>query len=391
MRIQGKQTYLSIKPFPPTDTPSFVVVVGPNGSGKTQLLQAIASGRVSTNRTPDVPPVPMPVPGVVLLTNFTDEMGLLQPLQQNASSSYFTQPPPAGVPQSRHMYSPETIQWRWRDVLLAEARRSLADITQGRSEEVFQAGHDPWGEGSEALADLLGYAKDSKDREQLADVFRRAESRLTQPNMPSDVPAPEDLRSNPMQYGIFAGKVAAAAQALKVSPLVVNQQQATDVGSWGGYSPYSPNVNQLMAAYRDAQLRNDLQLGQDRRDGTELALTPLQFTAAFGAPPWEQISAVLQSFGLDYEVAAPSMRPIDPVSFSLKKPDEPVYVTFASLSSGEKVLVQLALSLFTSDPLRTSIDSLPFSCWTRKTLLFTLRFCTAGSPLYKKRWWVIKG
>ena len=45
MRIELKQPYLSIKQMKAFDLPDFAVLIGRNGVGKTQLLDAIANGR----------------------------------------------------------------------------------------------------------------------------------------------------------------------------------------------------------------------------------------------------------------------------------------------------------------------------------------------------------
>ena len=52
MRIELKQPYLSIKEMNGFDLPDFSVLIGRNGVGKTQLLDAIANGSVSTSDLP---------------------------------------------------------------------------------------------------------------------------------------------------------------------------------------------------------------------------------------------------------------------------------------------------------------------------------------------------
>ncbi|MEC5290589.1 AAA family ATPase [Aurantimonas sp. C2-6-R+9] len=49
MKIEGLREFLSIKPFEPIDLPPLTILVGPNGSGKTHLLQAIEQGAVSSD------------------------------------------------------------------------------------------------------------------------------------------------------------------------------------------------------------------------------------------------------------------------------------------------------------------------------------------------------
>ena len=52
MRMELKQPYLSIKEMNGFDLPDFAVLIGRNGVGKTQLLDAIANGSVSFSDLP---------------------------------------------------------------------------------------------------------------------------------------------------------------------------------------------------------------------------------------------------------------------------------------------------------------------------------------------------
>ena len=49
MRIELKQPYLSIKNLKGIDLPDFTMLIGRNGVGKTQLLEAIKNGNVSVS------------------------------------------------------------------------------------------------------------------------------------------------------------------------------------------------------------------------------------------------------------------------------------------------------------------------------------------------------
>lgn len=47
MKIKFREEYNSIKPFNPVDLPDFTILTGLNGSGKTQLLEALNTGKIT--------------------------------------------------------------------------------------------------------------------------------------------------------------------------------------------------------------------------------------------------------------------------------------------------------------------------------------------------------
>ena len=54
IKLSFDHPYLSVKPFSDLELPSFTLVTGLNGSGKTHLLQAIANGRIRTEGVSNV-------------------------------------------------------------------------------------------------------------------------------------------------------------------------------------------------------------------------------------------------------------------------------------------------------------------------------------------------
>lgn len=105
----------------------------------------------------------------------------------------------------------------------------------------------------------------------------------------------------------------------------------------------------LFGRYRDAVLRNGLAQLRDQQEGTRLGLSNDEFVARFGRAPWKQISETFEAFGLPYEAAEPDMFSFSQVHLTLvKKPGgEPVNIH--NLSSGEKVLLQFAISSYNYD------------------------------------------
>lgn len=52
MQLSFRTKYLSIDGFPTTELPTFTVVIGINGAGKTHLLRAIKTGAIQNSLTP---------------------------------------------------------------------------------------------------------------------------------------------------------------------------------------------------------------------------------------------------------------------------------------------------------------------------------------------------
>ena len=52
MRLELKNSYLSIKSMPAVELPDFAVLIGRNGVGKTQLLDAVKNRHISVADIP---------------------------------------------------------------------------------------------------------------------------------------------------------------------------------------------------------------------------------------------------------------------------------------------------------------------------------------------------
>src|SRR5215212_542842 len=53
MLLELQNPFLSIVSLPPTQLPSFTLITGLNGTGKTHLLRALAGGQVRADIAPD--------------------------------------------------------------------------------------------------------------------------------------------------------------------------------------------------------------------------------------------------------------------------------------------------------------------------------------------------
>lgn len=150
----------------------------------------------------------------------------------------------------------------------------------------------------------------------------------------------------PAQMQAVAQRVAAK---LGIPPLHVNTMQMKLFAPWGNTDQFSTNLPLLFGKYRDALVQNRLLRMSDAERGTETAMSEEGFVASFGSPPWDQINETLAAFALPYEVTPPSLFNFDPVTVNLKKVGTGDVVSPQNLSSGEKVLLQFAVSSFHYD------------------------------------------
>ena len=74
------------------------------------------------------------------------------------------------------------------------------------------------------------------------------------------------------------------------------------------------------------------------------------FVETYGPPPWEVVNRIIEVAGLDYEINAPNLFTQD-VAYDLKlvNKSSQAKLKFSDLSSGERVLMSLALALYNSN------------------------------------------
>ena len=82
---------------------------------------------------------------------------------------------------------------------------------------------------------------------------------------------------------------------------------------------------------------------------TRPVLTKEEFSKKFGDPPWEFLNGILKEMNIPYEVNSPEGTRIDSnFIFKLKDLKEGFEISSADLSTGEKVLMSLALAIYNS-------------------------------------------
>ena len=345
MQFVGRLPFGSIGVAPPFELPDLAFVVGPNGVGKTQLLRAIATGQIARDgATSAVSHGTMSVPGVVLLRN------------DGAASNWPAAPSPgASGPLPLPLRSGAKERFiKMRRRVLAPFLAELAQMAGVTDEEFERQRPRFWNaagpyliersDGSQfmlqphaidSMAMLAAVAGILHNDPSLADVRSIVENQMT--------------GSHPLIDADFA------------------MSRLQDV-SWGESRSFAPELASIFLRYRDARHQNRLQKLIDIDDGTNLALTSEEFVAEYGEPPWEKVDRALASFGLPFEVIAPTPTPQSlplpgrpqsqspAMSFMLRVKGGSEPLSPAQLSSGEQVLLELAIAIFQHDETRINLS-----------------------------------
>ncbi|SCX44319.1 Predicted ATPase [Klenkia marina] len=125
--------------------------------------------------------------------------------------------------------------------------------------------------------------------------------------------------------------------------------------------PFRLSVSEVFATYF---LRRDNNSYQRYKEAQGLDAAPYlsddDFTHKYGPPPWLVLNEALLAIGLDYEFSAPVEIPESlPYSPVLRRRGEDLELQVENLSTGERTLLAIALSLYTGSSRASSYLQLP--------------------------------
>jgi ABC-type branched-subunit amino acid transport system ATPase component len=127
----------------------------------------------------------------------------------------------------------------------------------------------------------------------------------------------------------------------------------------GVRDPFSMSISELFLTYHQRLERNQFyQWREATKPGAEhLSLTDEEFAATYGPPPWELLNETLSLVGLNYRFRGPTGSEEDLMYEALLVHiDTETEVRTAQLSSGEKTLLAVAMSLYTGSRLGDAIE-----------------------------------
>jgi energy-coupling factor transporter ATP-binding protein EcfA2 len=149
-----------------------------------------------------------------------------------------------------------------------------------------------------------------------------------------------------------------ASETKKVPVWLITSQDIRDLAvfGWGQAEMFRPAITQLFATYRNALTENRLsRLANEDGDLTQVALDNVQFEALYGRPPWLVLNETFEAASLDLSLdplTGPRLTDFTPV---LRKRSTQQPLNFGELSSGEKVLVSLAMSVYQRSDTRQTL------------------------------------
>jgi len=339
MWLECSTSFGLIKPFSKLDLPSLAIIIGPNGAGKSQLLRGIAEGRIDSPFNPAHErrgTLATTNEAVLLTNNDPDPAGLT--IELGTDLGTILRRPVRGSEAASIIKAALEQQIEER----ADISRQVLSRT-GQSLE--QLGLD-WTEFA-ALVNPYTPPQPGISRDHLED--REFYVRLASE-------AGQRISAILQQYQPIGGGASPVPTAGPPSHLLsLDRGGFARLIGWAESSLFSPDLARIFLEYRDRRWRNQVQRQTDEEDGTEIALSTESFVTTFGRPPWERVTEALLAFGLPYHVAKPSADPGQNVGFKLLRNYSQQPLSFAELSTGERVLLRMVLASFQADDDRINV------------------------------------
>ena len=112
---------------------------------------------------------------------------------------------------------------------------------------------------------------------------------------------------------------------------------------------FEQSFSRLFAAYHKAEMNNLFRKFLAEEEGRDTNyLSREEFSKKYGDPPWEVVNRIFRTANLDFEVNRPEGDGNEVFTAVLTKTSSDAQVAFENLSSGEKILMSLALCLYYS-------------------------------------------
>ena len=322
--------YLSITELEPTDLPRLTVLTGENGSGKTHLLEGIYKKRIA-------------LAGLTLKGYARSE----------AVTSYYDFNTIA--PNEARPFNPQGLaEDAWKHVKWA---------TNGANAEAL--------EKSKKLLLDKGLELDTDDIicidqlsvEDISELCSLSENCVDTPeNIHSELRSV--LRKcREFNYGFNKSEKAAGVREffsayLKNTPLYYplteHEFKAIFPHTLSEGGLFQQNLSEIFASYLYNSDRNDYKTYLNERYGQKHdVLSEEDFLKVYSQPPWEMVNRLLDKLGTGFRVTFPTIENItSPFSAELIKMEGGTTIKFDNLSSGEKVIMSLALCMYNVNNLK---------------------------------------
>jgi ABC-type transport system involved in cytochrome c biogenesis ATPase subunit len=312
MKLSFKESFLSIKEFREIDLPPFVLLTGHNGTGKTHLLKAIQQGaiKVDVTKTPKedtryfdwntmVPHDSGMFDGHTVTKTRAELFRQFEAHQKRAQETITTVARQFGI-QGNYLTNPSDL-FDLSDAELSSVIAGSKNVAEVRNALIQQA--------AKASRGIRQHLANDDLREQLDDIERHKQ-----------------------KLSVFLKR---------------DDFFSTTIPSWGKADAFQQSFGRLFVGYRDLWLNNQVKL-LARQNGREVdsALEQKEFVDLYNIPPWVFVNEAIIAAGLDFEIDSPDEFSHSPYQPKLRKRSNDAEVSFGNLSSGEKILMSLALCLY---------------------------------------------
>ncbi len=311
----------SITRLNPVGLPSFVVLTGKNGSGKTHLLTAIKENKVSSS----------------LVLNHQTDVRLFNSVDIVPSDTGRFDPHAANSQRSNI----------FQTILVGRERNFHGCLQQ----PVINLGVPP-----ELCTSIEAIEKLSKDS--LDTIFNdsvRAEAVYQQISNQiksfGNVCAQQSMNQGDDNWRRELNRTLQEAPEIFA---IRSQEEFFQHKNflWGEVDPFQQAFGRVFTTYRELIHSNTLLDRYPPPNKSTRALSEQEFQKEFGPPPWEFVNQILEECKLDFRMDSPPLHEKSAYEPKLNKISKSVEMRFNDLSSGEKVLMSFALCLYNAQEAR---------------------------------------
>ncbi|WP_149494720.1 ATP-dependent nuclease [Roseiconus lacunae] len=312
MKLKQKDVHLSIINLPETTLPDFTLLTGVNGVGKTHLLRAIEVGKV----------------GVDIAADFKSDIRYFDwtnLFPNNAKES------------SAHQIGKQKLEaWRGFERHQASFRTQVVNTARnlGFPSDFLNDFERLASVPQDDCTELFGPETAAAKYEQLQKSLRKASSGIREKLV--------GRNRNPHWCNQLFNKNPNSLISLSEKKFYEDLPLI-----WDQVSAFQQSFASLFVSYRDRKRENDLRrLCASDGDTEANPLSNEAFVDRYGIPPWEFVNDTLKNARLEFTIDSPDPYRDLPYVPRLTKTDTGAEVSFADLSSGEKVLMSFALCLY---------------------------------------------
>ncbi|WP_447725356.1 ATP-binding protein [Sphingomonas koreensis] len=303
MILKFHRQHRSIKNLLEIELPSFSVVYGQNGSGKSHFLEAISLGSIRAD---------------ILQYNHEGRPLLLSKINSNFRAEDGEYDNGMGITQHPELRQIPMGVGLPSDQYLVKISKEIEIITGSI------VSPDPVSIQRNIL-NLKAQEKDIKSIYNIIDEFNNESKKF-----PGN-----DHKNN-------------IAERFDIEPIFLTEWHLHRAGSGSFGNPFSLNIASAFGSYRDAILENRLQKLADIEDGTNIALNDDKFRETMGHPPWDTINTLFDDAEFGYRFDKPTIK-FEKLRPILRKNNGGEQLILSDLSDGERSILSFLFAAISPD------------------------------------------